>query len=172
MHVKNGKGEAMFVTPKISKTGKDGKSVVINDIPSGGPALALGIAYLTEVIAFTKPDTDNRLENKTARSNARIVIDAVSAGDASDKFTYSMPNGLADDGNLSGEWVPVMTCTRKDLIHAANLLIKADDLLSNAEAKVKELATGAGFNIGDVNMPVYASGSGGRAKRASGKITI
>ena len=169
MHVKNGKGNNLFVTPQIVKVGKDNKEVLVNTVSA---SLALSNAYLFETVAFTT-ETDNRLENKIARKAGHEVLTAISAGDAGDKFTYQMPDGLNDAGDLSDKWVKVMTLPRSVLVNACNSLIKADALLADAETKVKALAKEAGFPTVEVKMPVYATGStGGRAKRASGTITI
>lgn len=175
MHIKNGKNENMFITPRIIKTDATGKNpVVLNDISGGGSALALGLSYVIEVMAYTNAEKDNRLENKTARENARIVADALKAGDMGDLFGYHVPAGLTPSGDIDSKWTdaPVMKASRKDLIHACNLLIKADDILGKAEASVKEIAVTAGFSVKVDGMPVYGTGTGGRAKRASGGISI
>lgn len=163
-----------FVTPRISKPGKDGKPVFLNDLPTNGAsALALNIGYIMEVIAHTS-EKDNRYENKTAREAGKDAINAgLADGKPEDVLTYWLPDGLNDAGELATEWVPVMSAPRKDLIACANLLVKADSIIAPAEAELKKIATGSGIKLAkDPEYPTYATGTGGRAKRAGGITKI
>jgi hypothetical protein len=165
-------GKARFITPRIGK-GEGKELKFLNDV-NGASAFALAVAYLFET-AFNLSDTDNRLENKTARDAAINSLPALSAGGKeTDVFTYHMPNGLTDTGELSPEWVPVYKATRKDIIHTANTLIKADAIIAPAELALATLAKDAGIIKPVVvnAMPAYDKSGGGRAKKGSGGFNI
>jgi len=168
----NVNGSAQFVTPRIAKRGKDGKLIFINDLPlPGASALALSLAYVMEVAAYTS-DKDNRTENKTARKAAIASLPPIKAGDGADVFMYHMPDGVDKDGNLSSKWLPIMEATREELIKVATLIAQVDSVLEKAEAASLDIVRKAGkFAVTGLN-PIPSYGGGGRAKRSGGVINI
>lgn len=166
-------GIAKFVTPRIVKTGKDKKEVIINSL-GGGAALALGLSYMMECAAYSS-DTDNRYENKTGRKNAGAVAESIKDGNMEDVFILHMPAGIDDSGNFVDKWVPILSMTRSEIVKTANLIASVDSILSKAEAEAFSKVKAAGKvdvkTLGD--LPSYGTAKGaGRAKRAGGVLKV
>src|SRR5689334_7858111 len=164
MHIKLN-GENLFVTPRISrKAAKGGKEDIL---PNAQMALLVG--YVMEAASYTT-ESDNRLTNKTARNAARDIIGAISGGDEKDLFIYHAPAGVNAAGDdFNGEWTPVITMSRAEVVKACQTLVKADDILGKAESEVDSLRRESVFKSDVKPMPVYGESSV-RAKRGGKKV--